>query len=57
MSQIRSAMRILISTLREIFDESAYDRFLESTHTTRSSKSYAAFCQERESKQPKPRCC
>ena len=57
MSQIRSAMRILISTLREIFDEAAYDRFLESTHTARSSKSYAAFWRERESKRPKPRCC
>jgi len=57
MIQIRNAMRILISTLREIFDEAAYERFLESTHAARSSTSYAAFWRERESKRPKPRCC
>jgi hypothetical protein len=57
MSQIRSAMRILISALREIFDEAAYDRFLQSTHASRSSTSYRAFWRERESRRPKPRCC
>ena len=55
-------MRAFFSTmrgmLREIFDESAYDRFLMRTHTSRSIASYRAFTRERDAAmRRKPRCC
>jgi len=44
--------------LREIFDESAYDRFLLRTDTSRSIASYRAFTRERDASMlKKPRCC
>ena len=57
MMTARSALRILISALREIFDEAAYARFLERTHMASSPSAYAAFWRERENNAPKPRCC
>jgi hypothetical protein len=46
------------ATLREIFDESAYDRFLLRTHAPRSVASYGAFTRERDAYLlKKPRCC
>ena len=52
------AIRILGATLHEIFDESAYDRFLRQTNATRSVPSYRAFTQERDAAMlKKPRCC
>lgn len=46
------------ATLREIFDESAYDRFLLRTHASRSTASYRAFTRERDAAMLKnPRCC
>lgn len=52
------AMRILRSTLREIFDESAYDRFLLRTHGSQSVATYRAFTRERDAAMlKKPRCC
>ncbi|HKT51268.1 MAG TPA: CstA-like transporter-associated (seleno)protein [Candidatus Angelobacter sp.] len=55
------ARRIFIVTraaLREIFDESAYDRFLARTHSERSVSSYGAFMRERENAMArKQRCC
>ena len=46
------------ATLREIFDESAYDRFLLRTHASRSIASYRAFTRERDAAMlKKPRCC
>ena len=46
------------ATLREIFDESAYDRFLLRTHESRSIASYRAFTRERDAAMlKKPRCC
>jgi len=55
-------MRAFLSTvrgaLREIFDESAYDRFLLRTHASRSIASYRAFTHERDASMlKKPRCC
>ena len=48
----------LRETLREIFDESAYDRFLARTQTLRSVESYREFMRERETTAAKrPRCC
>jgi hypothetical protein len=57
MTRAKEFIRILIDTLREIFDEAAYSRFLERTHMDSSPAAYAAFWRERESKAPKPRCC
>jgi hypothetical protein len=52
------ASSLLISTLREIFDEAAYSRFL-SRHGMRSCpRAYAAFMREQElTKARRPRCC
>ena len=50
--------RLLLATLREIFDESAYERFLRRTQAARSVKSYREFLCERERGVAKqPRCC
>lgn len=57
MMEVRSAVRILISALREIFDEAPYARFLERTQMASSPSAYAAFWRERENNAPKPRCC
>jgi hypothetical protein len=55
---LRGATRLLLSTLREIFDEAAYSRFL-ARHGMRSCpRAYAAFMREQElSKARRPRCC
>ena len=51
-------MRTLFAMLREIFDESAYDRFLLRTHASRSTASYREFTRERDAAMlKKPRCC
>ena len=51
-------MHIIRATLREIFDESAYDRFLLRTQASRSVGSYRAFARERDAAMmKKPRCC
>jgi hypothetical protein len=48
----------LAETLREIFDESAYSRFLLRRGLIAGRESYAAFLRERElSTARKPRCC
>ena len=57
MTRLKQAARILVTTLREIFDEAAYTRFLQRTQMASSPAAYAAFCRERESRAPKPRCC
>lgn len=58
MRRLAPALRILWATLREIFDEAAYTRFLERTHVTSSPTAYAAFWREREADQkPRCRCC
>ncbi|HSK45776.1 MAG TPA: CstA-like transporter-associated (seleno)protein [Candidatus Binatia bacterium] len=51
-------MRTFRAMLREIFDESAYDRFLLRTHKSRSIVSYREFTRERDADMlKKPRCC
>jgi hypothetical protein len=48
----------LLATLREIFDESAYTRFLARTQMKSSSAAYAAFWREREAVHARrPKCC
>jgi hypothetical protein len=50
--------RLLLSALREIFDESAYSRFLARHKTTSCPRAYAAFLREQEGiKSRRPKCC
>ena len=52
------AFALLVSALREIFDESAYARFLSRRQMASSREAYAAFCREYEAaKGRRPRCC
>jgi hypothetical protein len=52
------AWQIVYATLREIFDESAYERFLMQTGVRRSVESYRAFVRQSEAASAKkPRCC
>ncbi|MFY9659686.1 MAG: hypothetical protein WAJ97_03630 [Terriglobales bacterium] len=54
---IRSSA-VLVAVLQEIFDESAYQRFLERSRVQSSAKAYAMFQQETEhAKSRRPRCC
>jgi hypothetical protein len=63
--KIRAGFSILVkltniirAVLSEIFDESAYDRFLLRTNAGRSIASYRAFTRERDAAMlKKPRCC
>jgi hypothetical protein len=51
-------LSVLIAALREIFDESAYARFLNCRQVASSRQAYAAFCREsEEGKARRPRCC
>ena len=57
-SAIRKFLRILVATLREIFDENAYQRFLVRKGSAASVQSYREFQREREAAMAtKPRCC
>jgi hypothetical protein len=56
--RLGSFLQILFATLREIFDENAYQRFLERTGQAASVQSYRQFQREREIGIAKrPRCC
>jgi hypothetical protein len=58
MSILKQAAGILLDALREIFDESAYARFLAEHHIFSCPSSYAAFLREQEgTKARRPRCC
>jgi len=58
MKRLLKAGGILLATLREIFDEAAYARFLQRTRMISSQAAYAAFWREREAMQARrPRCC
>lgn len=49
---------VSLAVVREIFDESAYGRFLERHRLEPSTMSYAAFRKEHEhNKALRPRCC
>ena len=48
---------LIRAVLREIFEESAYDRFLRRTNATRTRQSYNAFLREQETAGQEPRCC
>jgi hypothetical protein len=58
MNPLRRVGTILLAMFREIFDESAYARFLSRHGLTSSVEAYAAFMREAEIvKARKPRCC
>lgn len=58
MSRLTGAARIFVAMLREIFDESAYARFLCRSQMQSSATAYASFCRERESAKGRcPKCC
>jgi hypothetical protein len=52
------ALALLVAALREIFDESAYVRFLSRERMVSSREAYAAFSREYDAaKARRPRCC
>ncbi len=58
MKGIVSGWRILVATLREIFDEGAYARFLRRAGIVSSREAYAAFRREfEEARARRPKCC
>lgn len=58
MKSLGEAIRIFVEVLREVFDESAYVRFLRSRQIASSASAYAAFCREREAVvSRRTRCC
>ncbi len=58
MKRIVSGWRTFMATLREIFDEAAYARYLSRAGRKSSSAAYAAFRQEfEEAKMRRPKCC
>jgi len=58
MNPLRSFFKVLIATLREIFDENAYERFLIRTGEAASTTSYREFQREREAGMAtRPKCC
>lgn len=55
---LKDAGAMLLEVVREIFDESAYQRFLSRTQTPPSREAYAAFQREHEIlKARRPKCC
>jgi hypothetical protein len=58
MKRIVSSWRTLMATLREIFDEAAYARFLNRAGVASSRAAYAAFRREfEEAKVRRAKCC
>jgi hypothetical protein len=55
---IKRGFVLLRGILREIFDESAYSRFLERRGVTSSREAYAEFLREGQAtRERRPRCC
>ena len=58
LTPLANTWRILLAALREIFDENAYEHFLETNRVARSAASYREFLHEREAGIARmPRCC
>jgi hypothetical protein len=54
----RGSVSLFVAALREVFDESAYARFLQRNALSPSRRSYAEFLNENEQgKARRPRCC
>jgi hypothetical protein len=55
---VRQAVNIFVAVIREIFDESAYARFLDRKGVEGSRESYVEFLRESDAlKARRPRCC
>jgi hypothetical protein len=55
---LRNITKLLVATLREIFDEASYARFLTREGINSSPEAYAAFINENQSaRSRRPRCC
>ena len=55
---LRELFGLIVAVLREIFDESAYQRFLDRSCLQSSPNAYAVFQEENElAKSRRPRCC
>jgi hypothetical protein len=58
MMDLREMVGLVLAALREIFDESAYRRFLERRQLVSSRTAYALFIEEHEHlRERRPRCC
>jgi hypothetical protein len=58
MKSVQTFFQVMLATLREIFDENAYQRFLLRTSSVPSVESYSNFVRERDAAMAKrPRCC
>ncbi|HWZ83239.1 MAG TPA: hypothetical protein VNW47_11465 [Terriglobales bacterium] len=58
MRGIAVPFRIFVATLREIFDESAYERFLSRSQQASSQAAYQTFLRESQvSRERRPQCC
>jgi hypothetical protein len=58
MKHIANFFKTLLATLREVFDESAYARYLAQHQLSSSPQAYAGFRREHElAKARRPRCC
>ena len=58
LAAIRQPLALFRAALREIFDESAYRRFLTQHQLTSSPTAYSSFCHERDQgRASRPRCC
>jgi hypothetical protein len=58
MREVRQIVTTIVATLREIFDESAYIRFLTRHGMSSCPSAYAAFLREQEgTKARRPKCC
>ena len=58
LAPITRVLTVLVAALREIFDESAYERFLTRAEVTSSPTAYKDFLREGEiAKARRPRCC
>jgi hypothetical protein len=58
MMRLRQITTTLMAALREIFDESAYMRFLSRNRISSSPRAYAAFLREQENAKARlPKCC
>ena len=58
MRYLHSFFKVILATLREIFDENAYQRFLARTGKQSCTETYTAFMREREvGMATRPKCC
>jgi len=58
MTTLRQVIATFVEVVREIFDESAYKRFLAHHEMASCPSAYAAFLREQEeSKARRPKCC